>query len=164
MISLKCVIFLGYFGKGDVFVPLGTGFLIRAPSARKTDQPIPLLVTARHLLRPGHYVAAIRYNSKEGRWRTTTVPNDAWCFDPDDENCDIAVQQWTPPDDADCLILPAHTALDQSRREAKGIGVGDEIHVIGLFGQVTETTRNLPIVRTDISRWSLPEAALTWII
>ena len=172
----KCVVFLG-LRRVDPRTGLerviygGTAFLIAVPASFEGANFI-CLVTARHVaekLEHGEFY--IRANDRNGEGREIVVDggvNLKWYYHPTDKSVDAAVAMWVPPPDIDYLYVPHHMFLDAERMLNKGIGVGDEVYVTGLFRLMHGTKRNFPIVRTGniamlpnervpVSNWHAPD-------
>lgn len=146
---LKCVVFIGKKERGSIKWG-GTGFLISLPAKQLPGRTHIFLVTGKHvadqLLGEDVY---IRFNTKDGGYDVLTIgAATQWWLHPSDLSVDVAVIPWTPPAEADFLCLPKLMFLDDIRIGEKGIGVGDEVHITGLFHFVKGTQRNHPIVRT----------------
>jgi len=94
----------------------------------------------------------IRANKRDG----TTValrghPTDPWFFHPTEkEDVDAAVTLFSPLQLAELDIehIPLAMFTDRAVIMHNNLGVGDEVFITGLFTKVTETSKNIPIVRT----------------
>jgi len=146
----NCVLFVGI--PGDMPDPeyRGTAFIVTVPGTQNNH--FTYLVTARHVaehLQGSEFY--IRANHSNGtavamRGRADTI----WWFHPTQKSTvDAAVTLFAPPhlNELDLTHIPIAMFADKERITESSIGVGDEVFITGLFTKVTETTRNLPIVR-----------------
>jgi Trypsin-like peptidase domain len=152
----KCVVYLG-FRQGDddsEIEPIGTGFIVAAG-----DPVRPYIVTARHVaeeFKTDPFV--IRLNDKDGKGRNDHVDSAEWFFHPSDENIDVAVREYDPPDWADYLAFPRSSFLSEFKLDSKDIGAGDLAYVVGVFSLLHGKRRNMPAVHTGhISLMALDE-------
>jgi len=92
----------------------------------------------------------VRINTKAGKSGIMkALPNIRWFFHPTDQAADVALF----PLGLDTQIfdfqpLPAGMLLTEELRLSKGIGIGDEVFITGLFVHHVGRSKNLPIVRT----------------
>jgi hypothetical protein len=131
----------------------GTAFIVKVPGANDND--FGFMVTARHVaekLQGSHYL--VRVNKKDG---TPVVmygkPTDPWWYHPTDrDHVDAAVTLFSPDymnlAQLDVEQIPIGMFADEAVIREHNIGVGDEVFITGLFTEVQETTKNIPIVRT----------------
>ncbi len=152
---LKSVVFLGK-KKGSEIQYGGTGFLVCVTQveAGRTFQ-FGYLVTANHVARQiGGDVFYIRVNQREGQ-AATDVPlnwekgNEViWYKHPTDIHADVAVTPVQLQKGHDILMLPAEDViLNEPKRIELGIGIGDEVFIVGLFSHLKGRARSIPIVR-----------------
>ena len=146
----KCVLFIGL---PDMPEPeyRGTGFIATVPGTQSNT--FAFMVTARHVaerLQGKEYY--IRANKRD---RTAIAlkgkADDPWWFHPTDKkHVDEAVTLFAPSqlNQLDIEHVPFAMFINHGTLEQQNIGVGDEVFIPGLFTKITETTRNLPIVRT----------------
>jgi hypothetical protein len=131
----------------------GTAFIVTVPGANDND--FAFTVTARHVaekLQGNNYL--VRANKKDG---TPVVmygkPTDLWWYHPTErEHVDAAVTLFSPAytnlAQLDVERIPIGMFADENVIKEHNIGVGDEVFITGLFTEVQETTKNIPIVRT----------------
>lgn len=151
----KCVVFLGRREMnqrtGVIEERLGgTAFFVALEVGMGAS--LICLVTAAHVAKQvenGEFF--IRANTKKGvsqkYWLDAGITA-RWIFHPDDSSVDAAVLLWAPPPEVDFLCIPKSMFLPESKIDSKGIGVGDETYVTGLFLFHAGQDRNEPIVRT----------------
>lgn len=144
-----CVVFVGRQQKYKNqlrFQAVGTGFLVALGDSSAAS---PYLVTARHVAEDCRSKFFIRTNTTEGKYRfIASETNPKWYFHPSEENVDVAVYPWVPPEDTSRKFLPEQMFLTDEMIKKKNIGVGDALIVVGLFSQHEGRTRNEPIIRT----------------
>jgi hypothetical protein len=129
----------------------GTGFIVTVPGTQSNH--FAFMVTARHVAeRLQGKEFYIRANKRD---RTFVAlkgrPTDPWWFHPTDrKHVDAAVTFFAPQQlgQLDIEAVPFDMFLNHGKIEVTNIGVGDEVFIPGLFTKVTETSRNIPIVRT----------------
>jgi hypothetical protein len=146
----RSVVYLGHRisdSSATKFVPAGTGFLVEVPSQRLSGFSVVYLVTAWHVAKSLEPDFDIRITLKDGSSKFVEMRGHRWVRHPEGERIDVCVLPWSPPPEADHLVIPQHIFVDEPRMSEKGIGVGDEVYVTGLFSPVIGTARNLPIVR-----------------
>lgn len=130
--------------------PWGTGFFVNVHHPTQPWALFPYLVTARHIVDDllGRR-AFIRINRCDGSAEEVEIDHNHWHFHPD-KNVDVAVLDFDPMPDPEVFdyssIDRASFATDEFIRQ-RGIGPGDEVFVVGLFGYATGERRNMPIVR-----------------
>jgi len=151
---LKSVVFLGK-KRGEEIRYGGTGFLVCVTQIEdgRTFQ-FYYLVTADHVSKQiSGDVFYIRVNQRDGH--AVDIPlnweqgNEViWYRHPIDAHADVAVTPITPQRGHDFLFLQAEDDLiSDEKREQLGIGIGDEVFMVGLFGYVKGKSRSIPIVR-----------------
>jgi hypothetical protein len=145
----KCVLFVGepripdpHFG--------GTAFVVSVRGELGND--FQFLVTARHVaeeIEGQDFV--LRCNKKDG---TPVVleghPDTRWYYHPTERSSvDAAVTLYAPEvySELDVMSIPVDGFLTDQTIAEKQIGSGDEVFITGLFTKLTQTTKNLPIVR-----------------
>jgi hypothetical protein len=148
---LKCVAFLAYEGPNGGRLA-GTAFLLSI-AIPDTDRMAVYVVTAKHVIDGIREHATtpyvyIRMNTHEGGSRAVQTPIAAWLSHPDDPFVDVAMIAWVPSNDIfDYQVLAESMIATDEVIQARGIGVGDEAFLTGLFSNHFGTHRNIPIVR-----------------
>lgn len=143
---------------GDGVFFIGTGFFIHLPS-RVPNKYFRYLVTARHVIEgakaAGYSEFFIRLNTVDGSSIVAFLP-DGWLY-PENPAIDVAVMPITIHDrSVKYADIPAASfATDEVIRDY-GIGVGDDLVMVGLFTHRWGHQRNIPIVRSGIIA-SMPE-------
>jgi hypothetical protein len=150
---LDCVCFLfvkdsrtGY----EVDKYAGTAFFVQYPSEKSGNYIY--LVTARHCIEKARQMFGnlyLRVNAKAGGTKSYKV--EAEWFYPEDAAVDVAILPWAPATaEIQYTTIPKFMFLTDETIEQHGIGIGDELTVLGLFTQRFGNQRNLPIARTGI--------------
>jgi hypothetical protein len=149
----KCVVFIGESIPGKAPGPDavhygGTGFFVHMALVGKAVAIY--LVTAKHVadaLRGKPFL--IRANTKTGESKIFE-PTDAlhWHYHPSDTAADVAVMEWCPPVDIDYQHIDSNSFVDDAMLNPTGIGIGSEVHIIGLFKFHHGSSRNHPLLRT----------------
>jgi len=146
----KCVLFVGLPGMPDPEYR-GTGFIVTVAGANQNH--FAFMVTARHVAE--HLEGKdfyIRANRKDGTAVALRgLPDNPWWYHPNErEEVDAAVTIFSPQRLAELDVehIPIVMFADSEAIERRDIGIGDEVFVTGLFTKITETTKNIPIVRT----------------
>jgi hypothetical protein len=146
----KCVLFVG---SAEMPEPeyRGTAFIVTWPGRNHND--FAFMVTARHVaehLEGNEFW--IRANTKKGSAVDLKgLPDNPWWYHPTErEYVDAAVTMFSPARLAELDVehIPVKMFADRAIIEVKHLGIGDEVFITGLFTKVTETTKNIPIVRT----------------
>lgn len=146
----RCVVFLGStigFSDDANVAPTGTGFLLSGGNLLGDGT---YLVTARHVAEKLVAPFAVRLNAQGGKARIHEIERREhirWYVHPD-KSVDLAVAPFTPPDWADIKPFCADHALTKTKLKSKGIGVGDQAYVVGLFHLLGQQSRNEPVVHT----------------
>jgi hypothetical protein len=147
---IKTVLFIGL---PDMPEPeyRGTGFIVTVPGTQSNH--FAFMVTARHVAeRLQGKEFYIRANKRDGTFVALKGrPDDPWWFHPTDrKHVDAAVTFFAPSQLAQLDIehVPYTMFLNHGKMVVTHIGVGDEVFIPGLFTKVTETSRNIPIVRS----------------
>ena len=150
---LQCVCFVAVneaTPDGERMKYAGTAFFVSVPSAVAPDSGFIYLVTARHCVRRAENAGGlfVRLNTKAGGSELVRVTG-GWQY-PDDLASDVAVLGWAPPGPFAYKHVPRSMLAGHATIPETGIGVGDEVVVVGLFTRRHGLARNLPIVRTGI--------------
>ena len=141
---------LAFFGgkdKGGIHYR-ATAFLIASPTL-ETDVGGMALITARHNVLEAQRQYGntwVRVNTKDGGALDIEVTEE-WQF-PDDPACDIAAIPFWPPEGSDLFPIPTEWFATEEIVKEKGIGIGDDAFVVGLFSQRVGRDRNEPIMRS----------------
>ena len=126
----------------------GTAFFIRI--AVETSV-FDYLVTARHCVERAASRGSrlsCRVNTDEGSTRAIPLPEkDEWTLS---ETADIAVVRFEDHHDLQISLIPGVMFLTDDQIIKEGIGIGDELFLMGLFTQRQGTLRNIPIIRSGI--------------
>ena len=147
---LKAVLFVGLPEIPDPEYR-GTAFIVTVPGTQSNH--FAFLVTARHVAEKlegrDFYVRA---NKKRGGMAELRGRADnRWWYHPTErEFVDCAVG-WFAPErlaELDVEHIPIALFADKEKIKAHNVGIGDEVFIAGLFTKVTETSRNIPIVRS----------------
>jgi len=146
----KCVLFI-CCQSPDRLELLGTAFLVAEP-IENTDYIFPYIVTAKHLIEDVRRYGIdekvyLRVNQRDGNFRFIATDIKSWIFHPDDPFVDVAVLPLVLPAELDYRAFPIAGAVTKGRIPNLGIGVGDEIFLVGLFIYHAGTGKNIPIIR-----------------
>ncbi len=152
---MKAVGFIGEFqpegeATGNISDSLATGFFVSVPSS--IDGHYLYFVTARHVTQDLiEKEVCITVNKREcvggGIMEICPIRPLTWFLHPTDVSCDVAVTQVSEIGDADIVPVPIEELLTADDVSKCDIGVGDEIFATGLFSEVRNSTRNIPILR-----------------
>ena len=111
-------------------------------------------ITARHVIEhiAEHSVddlVLLRMNKKSGEFLYVRSPVKDWVFHPTDPSADIAVLQigGAPSLDFSVCALSQDRIVSAETIAAEGLGIGDEVFIVGLFVSHYGTHRNIPLVR-----------------
>lgn len=146
---LNLVVFIGV-RVNDYFTPLGTGFLIYKDEGGHNFQHI---VTARHVI---ENISAdniyARINLTCGGTGFVQFARSDWRFDKTsspNQFIDVAVAPCNMPADSVAVtnISLEDSMLTSAIIEDEDIGVGDEVHFVGLYTNHFGQDRNIPVVR-----------------
>jgi len=148
----KCVGFIA-IREATGLKHLGTGFIVSIQGS--IGNHFPFLVTAKHIAeRIESREWLLRLNSTSGSTvELVARPNNSkWYYHPTERQyVDAAATLFGPTQteemEADFRPIPSDMFITEGTFEEKGIGVGDEVFITGLFSKVTETARVLPIIR-----------------
>jgi hypothetical protein len=162
----KTVLFIGVIG--DLPEPewRATGYLVAVPDAIRTltdivsphgytgtvNYPFTFLATARHVaekLEGKEFT--LRVNRHDGTIAIIRgLADTRWWYHPTDrQHVDAALAMFFPDNYGELDIQAIHVAwfADEDTIRRAHIGAGDEVFIAGLFTKITETTKNIPIVR-----------------
>jgi hypothetical protein len=147
----KCVAFL-YYRKNGKILPAGTAFFVGYPLPDDPDRAVTLLLTAHHVIagiqaQSDDDQVLLRLNTKDGG--ATWAESHAGSWYQHDSSVDCAILPWSPPTELNVDYRAWHlwswVTGDPMRQE--GIGIGDEVFIIGLFRNHLGRDRNEPILR-----------------
>ena len=149
----KSVVFVYLQRNGEKFAA-GTAIQVADHDPAYPDRAWGMLLTAHHVIagvsdKGDDGQVHIRFNTVEGDSAWHSLPVDDW-FQPD-PGLDFAVALWTPPEEANAdrrawSIAHGGVATDDVIRQ-EGIGIGDEVFLVGLFRNHPGRSRNEPIIR-----------------
>jgi hypothetical protein len=147
---LKCIGFLGVYEDAQRIKYGGTAFVV---ALGERNQGFYYLVTAKHVaeaMEGSH--CALRLNNRDGKAVSFDITGQRWWQHPTEwATVDSVVCPFTPTSKGrvDVLAIPVNRDFATPRIiQERGIGIGDEVHIAGLFGHVTQTSKNLPVMRT----------------
>lgn len=151
----KCVAFFGVPSTKENVVTTkysATGFFVSVPI--NDTYAFYYLVTAKHValeLQGKEFV--LRANKKDGTSILFESPGGddvRWHFHPTDENADVAVFPWSPQFGEEVMEYKPLSTRNFLKVEAlgpEGVGIGDEVCVVGLFNFHEGKSRNHPMAR-----------------
>lgn len=156
----QCVVFFGLPSLKDGAVRTeyrATGFFVCVPfrvDEKGVGDGFLYLVTAKHVaqnLAGKEFV--VRANTKDGKSIAITSPADSeikWLFHPTDEHADVAVYPWSGSTDAniDYGVVSVKHFLKPEDLRPQGIGIGDEVCIVGLFSFHEGQSKNHPMLRS----------------
>jgi len=155
----KCVAFLGVptreHGQESISWR-ATTFAISVPSeVAPPERRYNYLVTAKHVVEKSEgNKPCIRVNTKrDNTSEIVPIESTPWWYHPASEPrdlyyVDVAVIPWMPPEKFELVTIPVEMFLTDEIIQKKGIGLGNEVFITGLFNKVAGQIRNIPIVRT----------------
>lgn len=140
----KTVVYLGIpiAGEPTAIEAHATGFVVDCDGQL-------YIVTAAHVaehLGDGGFAA--RLNDKDCAGRVVHIDHAHWWRHPQEDNVDVAVVEFDPPEWADVSPFIPKWFLTAFKRETKDIGAGDLAHIVGLYHFVPGTKKITPIVHT----------------
>lgn len=150
----QCVVYLGRIesrGRRAKEVYFGTGMFVAMDHPGLPWSVFLYLATARHVAEHliGHH-GLMRLNRLDGTSQVVHMaPDTRWYFH-DDETVDVAVLPLDPvPDPAifELIYFEHKSFVTDAFIKSRGIGPGDEVHIVGLFAYVQGRRKNVPIVR-----------------
>lgn len=146
----KSVIFLYCVCKGELR-PAGTAFCAGYPVPRHPTRALPILLTAQHVIakvriHSDDQKILLRINRVEGAAEFYETSVDDW--HDDGSSVDCAALGWMPDLDVfDARPWLIKTAATSDYMTKEGIGLGDEVFMVGLFRNHLGQDRNEPIIR-----------------
>ena len=146
----KCIVFHGCNTCQGMKL-FGTAFLV-GEKLKDTNLSFFFLVTAKHRIVAVRHKSVdqkvyVRINVSEGTFAFSETDVEGWVFHPSNSSVDVAILPFAPPSESDYLVYPLSEAATEDRIPKLGIGVGDEVFLVGLFINHTGSKRNIPIVR-----------------
>jgi hypothetical protein len=144
----------------------GTAFFISVPSEQHAGSRYFYLVTAKHVITDakGKVVPDLylRLNTPQGG-RVDVKIEGTWVFHKN-RDIDVALLSINPPNPAEVDWRHCHYSLpgsdiveerdnsfaDATAIEEWGVGIGDELRVVGLFSKRVGNKQNIPVVRSGI--------------
>jgi hypothetical protein len=108
------------------------------------------IVTAKHIIdkaRDNGATVLFRMTLRAGgtAWFETILSD--WRYHPDDSDVDVAVYHGDLSHETDRLAWPITACATAEIMATEGIGLGDEVFLVGLFKYHYGTEKNIPIVR-----------------
>jgi hypothetical protein len=149
----KCVAFLAYMDSKGMHLA-GTAFFVGVV----TPTPEYPLLSFTYAVTAKHVIDAIKENSFDGKvyFRLNFKSENAkfisskladWRFHPSDESVDVAVLPIQMPKEFDHLFYPSVSFVTPELIKTQGVGIGDEVFLVGLFVLHFGQERNIPILR-----------------
>ena len=149
----KCVVFVGLPQQqldGSVQLQLrGTAFFVAIAYKKNPHKLFVYLVTAKHVAEKiTGQKFSIRANKIKGPSMLVTGQIAKWWNHPTEENVDVSVFPWAPPQDLiDYRTVQTTIFLTKDIIKEKNIGVGDEVFITGLFAHHFGRESNVSIIR-----------------
>lgn len=144
------VIFLFAQASGEQ-VPIGTAFFVGYPVPGQTDQFIPLIVTAKHVI--GDHVKVIgRFNAREGKVPVTveydlaSIRKSGDYWEHSDNGVDITVFRTPHFKEAKYEVVPLDLVASRADFQKEQIQTTDRVVLPGLLVNFMGLTRNHPII------------------
>jgi hypothetical protein len=141
----KCVVYLGHRAEpasDDLLDTIGTGFVVSL-----NEPGGQYLVTAGHVANDLGESFVIRFNDRYGNGRNQQIDDPEWTRHRD-KAVDLAVMPFDIPPWAECIPVLRNQFITEQYMEAKDIGAGDLVHIVGCFQLLKGKRRNLPLVHT----------------
>lgn len=147
----KSVFFVSYLTENG-YKFAGTGFFVSMSLANDPNRLFIYLITAKHVIVEAKRASIdgkiwLRINTKNG-FEYVSSEEATWQTHSEDCSIDAAVLSWAP-DSAyfDYLTIPISLIINEEVISKEGIGIGDEIFLIGLFVNHYGRKKNIPIAR-----------------
>lgn len=141
---LNCV---GFVSPPNSQTYIGTTFIVGVKG--KSGNAYLHAVTAKHVaeeVNGKNFLIGINFKDGEAGWFGSDMK---WWYHPTEpDTVDAAATIYTPSERADVEYVPETIFATADRIKHYGIGVGDEINVVGLFTRFSGSTKHIPIVRT----------------
>src|ERR1035437_2324291 len=120
----------------------GSGFLLKIDTTRVPHSHFNVVVTNRHVGEKGHVV---RLNTKEGKTEIVEVSKDRVFMSDKDDSAVILMP--TIPEAYQINSIPRGCLVTEEFIQQHGIGIGDEVLMLGRFINRQGTQRNAPTAR-----------------
>jgi hypothetical protein len=105
-------------------------------------------VTAKHVAEKlTSYRFFIRINRKDGESQFLKAEGAKWFTHPTDGSVDVAFLPWAPSEEFDYKAVSVDSFLSDETIQKEGIGIGDEVFIMGLFAHASGSKKNQPIIR-----------------
>lgn len=147
----KSVFFVSYLTENG-YKFAGNGFFVSMSLANDPNRMFVYLITAKHVIVEATRACIdgkiwLRINTKNG-FEYVASEETSWQTHPEDYSIDAAVLSWAP-DSAyfDYLTIPISLIINEEVISKEGIGLGDEVFLIGLFVNHHGRKKNIPIAR-----------------
>ena len=150
-----CVGFVGIREPDGTIRYGGTAFVVnvteKSPDNPNREFRYFYLITAKHVadaIRGGDCV--VRMNDEKERSVLYDAVNLRWWFHPTEaDTVDVAVTTFAPPPSLRVYVQTVSDTMFATPAVIKqrGIGIGDEVYVAGLFTRITGTAKNQPVIR-----------------
>ncbi|MGC2245845.1 MAG: hypothetical protein WA609_04515 [Terriglobales bacterium] len=150
---LSCIGFIYETAIRDESGPKGdacaTGFFVSVPSKAARGGRYLYFATAKHVAEELKDKDIHILVNKRGGGKTEVVGSDpaTWYLHPSDETCDVAIVPVVANPEAEFTSIPIEHMLTAETIEELSIGIGDEVYSVGLFTEVENTSKNIPILR-----------------
>jgi hypothetical protein len=149
----KCVVYLGIEVSDGDFRKIsyrGTGFCMAVPAEKVPPAWFGYIVTAKHVAI--HFKDKefyVRANTPDGRSIDIKAPKETkWFFHPTDDAADVAICRFdVSPGIIDAQSIPPTAIVREDTRKLLGLGVGEQVFIVGLFVYHKGNKKNIPIVR-----------------
>jgi hypothetical protein len=148
---LNCVGFICQTTTRDEYGPKGdanaTGFLVSVPAGYRGRYLY--FATAKHVAEDLKDCDVHILVNKRGGGTIELVAADpaTWFLHPTDETCDVAIVQVIGNPEMDFNSIWIENMLTPETIDELSIGIGDEVYSVGLFAEVENTSKNIPILR-----------------
>jgi hypothetical protein len=152
----KNVCFYGIENPDGTYYWGGTAFFFTTLLEDAPQFAVTYLITARHNVDDAAAEAkrtggrpCLRANTNDGSAKAVSLATATWIL-PDDPHVDVAVIRWTPPTPIEYVSIFRESLVTPEVVKREGIGIGDELFMVGLFTRRAGQARNEPIARTGI--------------
>ena len=125
-----------------------TGFFVSVPSQIRGSRYL-YFATARHVAEDLRDSDVHILVNKRGGGKTELLAMEppTWFIHPTDTTCDLAIVPVLPNTDAEFHAIAIEYMLTPAMIQQLSIGIGDEVYSVGLFTEVENTSKNIPILR-----------------